>query len=79
MMYPGNYNGFVAAKRENRERQETEIGKREAGTVRLEAAVVAYHGALEVYEASGATNYSRLVTQNLTHAEALLAERRMRS
>ena len=53
-----------------------ELGRREEGTARLEAAVLAHRGAWEVYEASGATHYSRLVTRNLTHAEALLAERR---
>ena len=56
-----------------------ELGKREEGTVRLVAAVAAYRAALEVYEASGATQYSRLVTANLAHAEAHLAQRRARS
>ncbi len=55
------------------------LGEREAGTAGLEAAVSAYRGALEVYEASGAAYYIRLVDENLTRAEALLAARRARA
>ncbi len=55
------------------------LGEREEGTARLDQAVAAYRGALEVYDASGATYYFRLVGKNLTRAEALLAERRSRS
>jgi hypothetical protein len=56
------------------------LGKDESGTARLEQAVTAYRGALDVFARVGTSNYARLnienARRNLADAETLLAERR---
>ena len=55
------------------------LGEREDGTVRLEEAVAAYRGALEVFGPAGASHYVGVAERNLARAEATLAERRGKS
>jgi hypothetical protein len=51
------------------------LAAREAGTARLEQAVVAYKAAIEVFEAAHANHYLEVTKMNLQHAETLLHER----
>ena len=54
------------------------LGEREDGTERLEQAVAAYQGALEVFRKAGASHYVGIAEGNLARVLALLAERRGR-
>lgn len=58
---------------------EREDGTPDAGRGRLEQAVAAYRGALEVFRKAGASYYVGMAEGNLARAEALLAERRGQS
>ncbi len=55
------------------------LGEREDGTLRLQEAVAAYQGALEVFRPAAASYYVVLTERNLARAEAQLAERRGKS
>src|SRR5512132_729632 len=52
------------------------LGERESGTQRLEEAIEAYEGALEVFAAAQASYYVSVVRDNLERASLMLAKRR---
>ena len=54
------------------------LGERESGTERLEQAVAALRGALEVFRKAGASYYVGIAEASLARSEALLGERRGR-
>jgi hypothetical protein len=55
----------------------TAWGRREAGTRRLESAVLAYRRALEVFTADFAPTYRSMALSGLAEANALLDRRRL--
>ena len=52
------------------------LGERENGTARLEEAIVAYDGALEIFIAAGADRYATICRRNLNKALAVLDQRK---
>ena len=52
------------------------LGERESGTARLEEAVAAYNGALEIFVAAKADYYEDVCRSNIARAHSALDERK---
>jgi tetratricopeptide (TPR) repeat protein len=55
------------------------LGEEETNTARLEEAITAFRGSLQVFETEGASYYLQAVRGNIAVAKKLLTERRMES